>query len=156
MGLLTSRGVAFFSRKSPCGGSRAASPLGLRPRRFQSIFRRPRSPSLQCSPRCGSAFRNFEYCFFNFLNILSPATTERGSKKCRSGTPCGRMATSPLVGYRSLMANILRNSSKSNSKKYFFWQKRNIFLRMLCFQRKRDEAGILYFWKNYKELLTVI
>ena len=38
------RAISFFSKKSPCGRGRAASPLGLRPRRLQSIFRRPRSP----------------------------------------------------------------------------------------------------------------
>ncbi|MBR2624780.1 MAG: hypothetical protein IKD23_00110, partial [Lentisphaeria bacterium] len=31
------RAISFFSKKSPCGRGRAASPLGLRPRRLQSI-----------------------------------------------------------------------------------------------------------------------
>ncbi|MBQ9088411.1 MAG: hypothetical protein IJY46_06500, partial [Lentisphaeria bacterium] len=37
----------LFSKKSPCGGGRAASPLVLRTRRLQSIFRRPRSAAFR-------------------------------------------------------------------------------------------------------------
>ena len=37
------------AKKSPCGRGRAASPLGLRPRRLQSIFRRPRSPPFRAA-----------------------------------------------------------------------------------------------------------
>ena len=43
------RAISFFSKKSPCGRRRAASPLGLRPRRLQSIFRRPRSPPFRAA-----------------------------------------------------------------------------------------------------------
>ena len=37
----------FIVKKSPCGGGRAASPLVLRTRRLQSIFRRPRSAAFR-------------------------------------------------------------------------------------------------------------
>ena len=39
----------FYSKKSPCGGGRAASPLVLRTRRLQSIFRRPRSAAFRAA-----------------------------------------------------------------------------------------------------------
>ena len=39
-------GCLAYSKKSPCGGGRAASPLGLMPSAVKSIFRRPRSTFL--------------------------------------------------------------------------------------------------------------
>ena len=53
----------LFSKKSPYGGGRAASPLVLRTRRLQSIFRRPRSAAFR-SLRFAHALRMVVVEFF--------------------------------------------------------------------------------------------
>ena len=97
--------IAVYSKKSPCGGGRAASPLVLCTRRLQSIFRQTTLFGLACGLHRTHPWERG--CFYFKKNNLSRCSFAKITTRSIANKPHYRGGATLRLAYRSQFRTLL-------------------------------------------------